>query len=109
MKISNAGFLALMLFADFACANSFLSANDLYKHLKGYDRGMKDEESVGAVGYVMAIVDDRSGKEICMPIGSTLSQATRSVLNHLEAHPEQWNYVASSVAKIPLIAMWPCQ
>ncbi len=68
-------------------------------------------------GVCTAIVDDvayyswalTDELKICPPRGTTLGQATRMVVNYMDAHPERLNEDFRIIAIDALRAAWPCR
>ncbi len=68
-------------------------------------------------GVCTAIVDDVAyyswalpdELKICPPRGTTLGQATRMVVNYMDAHPERLNEDFRIIAIDALRAAWPCR
>lgn len=79
--------------------------SDLVQYLGG-DPGFKDFASSG---YVIGVADALDDIEFCIPAKTRQAQVFQVAANYLTAHPEQWQYDASSLLVEAFRNVWPCQ
>ncbi|WP_297837904.1 Rap1a/Tai family immunity protein [Pseudomonas sp.] len=91
----------------------FLSAQELYKSIKGIDAGTptasREFDGGQAYGYIFAVYDLYEGLAVCAPAGTSGGQVLRVVQNQLEQHPESWGLPASVEVTKALTSVWPCK
>jgi hypothetical protein len=83
---------------------SFVSGNDLFKHLTDnnyFSQGY-------AMGYILGVSDVFSGDSHCMPQGVTAGQVRDVVKNFLEVSPEIRHRPADVIVHVILRSTWPC-
>ena len=72
-------------------------------------RSSNSEDNIIALGYIFGVIDTHS--EICdwKLAGVTGTKLVQITKNHLEKHPESWNYSASAFVKAAISEKYPCK
>jgi hypothetical protein len=86
---------------------SFENGNVLYQECTAAD---STPQNVFCTGYVTAVSDSlESQRLICTPKHATAGQAIDIIVNYLRNHPEDRHLAAYSLAKLALMAAFPCK
>lgn len=93
----------LALFFSFSVSAGVTGA-DLHRLLNG-----DDEDKMGAIGYIIGVMDVLNGSKICPKPDATLEQAVALVRSTLQTSDKAKGAPALNVVAVVLSNAWPCE